>query len=47
MLWYRLTLIHCGNMWFGLFVALCVAVMVWDIVTDPHFKDKMKELEED
>lgn len=34
-------------MWFGLFITVCVASMVWDIVSDPHYKTKMKELEED
>ena len=34
-------------MWFGLFIATCIAAMVWDIVTDPHYVTKMKELEED
>jgi hypothetical protein len=31
---------------FGWFIVFCVAVMVHDIVTDPHFKEKMKNLEE-
>lgn len=34
-------------MWFLLFILTCFAAMVWDIVTDPHFATKMKELEED
>jgi hypothetical protein len=34
-------------MWFGLFIVFCVGIMVWDIISDPHFKEKMKELEED
>ena len=34
-------------MWFGLFIGLVIGVMVWDIVTDPHYTSKMKELEED
>jgi hypothetical protein len=34
-------------MWFGLFITFCIGVMVWDIVSDPHYIKKMKELEED
>jgi hypothetical protein len=34
-------------MWFVFFILLCVVVMVWDIVTDPNYTTKMKELEED
>jgi hypothetical protein len=34
-------------MWFGAFIIFCVAVMVSDIVTDPHFKEKVKNLDED
>ena len=34
-------------MWFCLFITLVVGVMIWDIVSDPHFTEKMKELEED
>jgi hypothetical protein len=34
-------------MWFGLFIAFVIGVMVWDIVSDPHFKTRLKDLEED
>ena len=34
-------------MWFELFITACVASMVWDIVSDPHYTTKMKELEEE
>jgi hypothetical protein len=34
-------------MWFALFIGFVFGVAVWDIVSDPHFKEKMKELEED
>jgi hypothetical protein len=34
-------------MWFGLFIVICIVCMVGDIITDPHFTSKMKELEED
>jgi len=30
----------------GVFIIACLGVMVWDIVSDPHFKNKLKELEE-
>jgi len=33
-------------MLFGLFGVFVIGVVVWDIVSDPHFKEKMKELEE-
>ena len=33
-------------MLFGLFGVFVIGVAVWDIVSDPHFKEKMKELEE-
>ena len=29
------------------FIILCVGLMVWDIVSDPHYTNKLKELEED
>jgi hypothetical protein len=32
---------------FGIFLLFCMAVMVWDIASDPHYTTKMKELEED
>lgn len=32
---------------FGLFILFCIVVMVWDIVSDPHYTTKLKELEED
>jgi hypothetical protein len=34
-------------MWFGVFIGICIGLMVWDIVTDPHYTNKLKELEED
>jgi hypothetical protein len=34
-------------MWFGLFILFVIGVMVWDIVSDPHYTTKLKELEED
>jgi hypothetical protein len=34
-------------MLFGLFIGFVFGVAVWDIVSDPHFKERMKELEED
>ena len=34
-------------MWFGLFILFVIGVMVWDIVSDPHYATKLKELEED
>jgi hypothetical protein len=34
-------------MWFGLFILMCIVVMVWDIVSDPHYATRNKELEED
>lgn len=34
-------------MWFGAFIIFVICVMVWDIVSDPHYTTKMKELEED
>jgi len=33
-------------MWFAIFVIICVAVLVYDIVTDPEFKEKLKNVEE-
>ena len=32
---------------FWLFIIICIGVMVWDIVSDPHYTTKLKELEED
>ena len=32
---------------FWLFMIICIGVMVWDIVSDPHYTTKLKELEED
>jgi hypothetical protein len=37
----------CVDMWFVGFIVFCLGVMVWDIVSDPHFKTKLKELEEE
>jgi hypothetical protein len=34
-------------MLFSLFIVFVIGVMVWDIVSDPHFGERMKELEED
>lgn len=34
-------------MWFCVFILICIGVMVWDIVSDPHYINKIKELEED
>lgn len=34
------------NMWFGIFICACVAIMVIDTINDPEFKEKIKNLEE-
>lgn len=34
-------------MWFSVFIIFVICVMIWDAVSDPHFTDKMKDLEED
>lgn len=33
-------------MWFGIFICICVAVMVIDIINDREFKEKIKNVEE-
>ena len=33
-------------MWFGVFICVCVAIMVIDTINDPEFKEKIKNLEE-
>jgi len=33
-------------MWFGIFICACVAIMVIDIVNNPKFKEKIKNVEE-
>ena len=33
-------------MMFGIFLIICLAVMVIDIVSDPEFKEKLKNVEE-
>lgn len=33
-------------MWFDFFICVCVAIMVIDIINDPEFKEKIKNLEE-
>jgi hypothetical protein len=35
------------NMWFGVFIMVCIGAMVWDIISDPHYTSRKKELEED
>lgn len=32
---------------FGLFLLFCGFVMAWNVISDPHYTTKMKELEED
>ena len=34
-------------MWFAAFIIFVLCVMVWDAVSDRHFTDRMKDLEED
>ena len=34
------------NMWFGIFICVCAAIMVVDVINDPKFKEKIKNLEE-
>lgn len=34
------------NMWFGVFICMCAAIMVVDVINDPKFKEKIKNLEE-
>jgi hypothetical protein len=31
---------------FWIFILVCLGIMVYDIVTDPEFKEKIKNLEE-
>jgi len=33
-------------MWFGILVGVCMAYIVFDIVNDPEFKEKINNLEE-
>ena len=33
-------------MWFWIFIFVCMAIMVIDIVNDPEFKEKIKKVEE-
>ncbi len=34
------------NMWFGVFICVCAAIMVVDVINDPKSKEKIKNLEE-
>ena len=34
------------NMWFVIFICTCVAIMVVDVINDPKFKEKIKNVEE-
>lgn len=33
-------------MWFGIFIFVCVWLMVVDAINDPEFKEKIKNVEE-
>ena len=33
-------------MWFCIFIIVCVAVISYDIWTDPKFQEKLKDVEE-
>ena len=33
-------------MWFGIFICVCVAIMVVDVIKGPKFKEKIKNVEE-
>jgi hypothetical protein len=34
-------------MWFGLFLLAVMGYMVWDIVNDPHYSQKIDDLTEE
>lgn len=33
-------------MWFGIFIFVCVGIIVVNIINDPEFKEKLKNVEE-
>ena len=34
------------NMWLGILMCVCAAIMVVDVINDPKFKEKIKNFEE-